>query len=334
MSNPIVHGGGLAAAAARYGGRIEDWLDLSTGINPCPPDLPPIPSRAWHRLPDKELEADARLAAQAFYRSGSRLPLPVPGTQSVIQILPRLVPADRPVAVVGPTYGEYQRVLALAGFEVRSVSSVGEIDDRHGLAVVVNPNNPDGRRHDRAELLAAAERLSAAGGWLVVDEAFGDLKPAASLAGDDVANLLVFRSFGKFFGMAGIRLGFVIAAEDVVERVAGWLGPWAVSGPALSLAAQLFRSDSAPISAVIAERSGALARVLQGANLQVAGGAGLFMLVDHPNAATLHEHLCRAHILTRRFDYAPTWLRFGLAPDAAGDGRLANALSSWRMGDQ
>lgn len=330
MSNPIVHGGGLAAAAARYGGRIEDWLDLSTGINPCPPLIPTVPIRAWHRLPDKELEAEARLAAREFYGSGPRLPLPVPGTQSVIQLLPRLVTAGRSVAVLGPTYGEYARVLALAGFEVHGVSSVEEINARHGLAVVVNPNNPDGRRHDRADLLAAAERLASAGGWLVVDEAFGDLEPGASLAGEDMPNLLVFRSFGKFFGLAGIRLGFVIASDEVADQFAGWLGPWAVSGPALSVAAQLLRGDSEPIRSVISERSEALATVLHAAGLRVAGGAGLFMLVDEADASGLHDHLCHRHILTRRFDYAPTWLRFGLSPDTTGDARLAQALSSWR----
>ncbi len=172
MSAPIVHGGGITAAAATFGGRPEDWLDLSTGINPCPVALPDIPARAWHRLPDRHLIDEARRAARDHYRSGEILPLPVPGTQSVIQLLPRLVEADRlvggtdnsvavtdnrvavtdnrvavtdnRVAVVSPTYGEYARAFASAGFAVDAVDDIAAIGAGHRLAVVVNPNNPDG----------------------------------------------------------------------------------------------------------------------------------------------------------------------------------------------
>lgn len=331
MSGAIVHGGGIAAAARLYGGRPEDWLDLSTGINPCPPELPEIPARAWHRLPDRELEAAAREAARGVYQSGERLPLPVPGTQSAIQLLPRLADPARRVAIVAPTYGEYARAFQLAGFAVDAVTSLAEIDARHGLAVVVNPNNPTGRTFLSEDLAALAVRLQLTGGWLVVDEAFGDIDPQASLAGRTEANLIVLRSFGKFFGMAGIRLGFVIADDSVTTRFADWLGPWAVSGPALSIAAALFAADRQLISDRIAERCVALQRILLDAGLQIAGGAGLFVLVEDPDAAALHAHLCAAHILTRRFDYAPTWLRFGLVPDDKGDARLATALAQWRQ---
>ncbi|NKN37846.1 threonine-phosphate decarboxylase [Agrobacterium sp. a22-2] len=331
MSAAIVHGGGIAAAATLYGGRPEDWLDLSTGINPCPPELPDIPARAWHRLPDRELEAAARLAAKGFYQSGERLPLPVPGTQSAIQLLPRLADPAKRVAIVSPTYGEYGRVFAQAGFAVDAVTSLEEIDTRHGLVVVANPNNPTGRTFSSADLAALAARLQPSGGWLVVDEAFGDIAPLASMAGRTDANLIVLRSFGKFFGMAGIRLGFVIADDSVTARLADWLGPWAVSGPALAIATALFSADRQPIHARIIERCAALQQILGGARLRIAGGAGLFALVEDPDAAALHAHLCAAHILTRRFDYAPTWLRFGLAPDDEGDARLAAALDDWRQ---
>lgn len=331
MSGAIVHGGGIAVAAKLYGGRPGDWLDLSTGINPCPPALPEIPARAWHRLPDRELEEAAREAARAFYRSGERLPLSVPGTQSAIQLLPRLADPAKRVAILSPTYGEYARAFGLAGFSVDHVTSLEEIDARYGLVVVVNPNNPTGRSVSSLELAALAARLQLSGGWLVVDEAFGDIEPLASLAGRTDANLIVLRSFGKFFGMAGIRLGFVIADDSVTSRFADWLGPWAVSGPALAIATALLSADRQPIHDGIAERCVALQRILLDAGLQIAGGAGLFALVDDPDAAGLHAHLCAAHILTRRFDYAPTWLRFGLAPDEKGDSQLAAALGDWRQ---
>ncbi|MBU0739866.1 MAG: threonine-phosphate decarboxylase CobD [Alphaproteobacteria bacterium] len=330
MSGPIQHGGGLAAASALYGGRIEDWLDLSTGINPCPPDLPEIPMRAWHRLPDQERETASRHAAQRFYRAGHRLPLPVPGTQSVIQLLPRLVPSGARVAVVSPTYGEYARAFTLAGLAVDAISDLNEISKAHGLVVVVNPNNPDGRLHTPTELRALAGDLADRGGMLVVDEAFGDMLPDQSLAGDDSANLIVFRSFGKFFGLAGIRLGFVIAADEVAAQFSEWLGPWAVSGPALVLAERLMSSDTSLIAQQIRSRALALQEILSEAGFTVSGGTELFQLVEDARVGELYRHLCSRQILTRKFDYRPDWLRFGLAPDEAGDTRLREALRTFR----
>lgn len=334
MSGQIVHGGGIGAAAALYGGRPEDWLDLSTGLNPCPPQLPAIPDRIWHRLPDQDLLNETRHAARTFYGYGEILPLPVPGTQSVIQLLPKLVHRERPVAILSPTYGEYGRVLASNGLSVKAVASLDDVDPSSGLVVVVNPNNPTGSLHAPADLLSLADRLAGQGGFLVVDEAFGDCTPETSLAGlvSSRPNLIVFRSFGKFFGLAGLRLGFVIAAGDILERFADWLGPWAVSGPALSVASDLLSADPQPLRRIIAERRAGLGRVLGHAGLKVEGGTSLFALVADPRAAELQTHLCRAHVLTRKFDYAPTWLRFGLAPDTASDERLAAALATWSAG--
>ncbi|EJC66810.1 L-threonine-O-3-phosphate decarboxylase [Rhizobium leguminosarum bv. viciae WSM1455] len=342
MSAPIVHGGGVTAAAAAFGGRPEDWLDLSTGINPCPVALPDIPARAWHRLPDRHLVDEARRAARDHYGSGKILPLPVPGTQSVIQLLPRLIEAgrrvavtdnkiavtDERVAVVSPTYGEYERAFASAGFAVDAVGDVAAIGAGHRLAIVVNPNNPDGLIWPAEKLIALHDRMKAADGLLVVDEAFGDTDPALSLASraPQLSNLIIFRSFGKFFGLAGLRLGFAIARDDILARFEDWLGPWAVSGPALSIAASLLRSDASPIRGRIDERSAGLHAVLKGAGLRMAGGTALFTLVADARAGDIYAHLCRHHILVRKFDYAPDWLRFGLTPDPAADRRLNEAL--------
>lgn len=353
MSAPIVHGGGITEAAARFGGRLEDWLDLSTGINPCPVAVPQVPERAWHRLPDRQTVDDARQAAARYYRTNGVLPLPVPGTQSVIQLLPRLMQfqqtyeavlrpglhgsvkpsANRRVAIFGPTYGEYARVLSAAGFAVDRVEDVDGVGAEHGLVVIVNPNNPTGRAFAPAELLAIAARQKAHGGLLLVDEAFGDLQPELSVAGHvrSEGNLIVFRSFGKFFGLAGLRLGFVVATEPVLQSFADWLGPWAVSGPALTISKALMQGDTKAIAAGILERHAGLGAALDGAGLTRIGGTGLFVLVEHARAALLQERLCEAHILTRKFDYAPTWLRIGLAPDAAGDRRLADALSEMEL---
>ena len=330
MTAPIVHGGGITEAAAVFGGKPEDWLDLSTGINPNPVRLPDIGVQAWHRLPDRHLVDSARHAAARYYRSSSILPLPVPGTQSVIQLLPRLVAPGRRIAIFAPTYGEYARAFASAGFAIDEISSADQLTPDHGLAILVNPNNPTGRAFAPEDVAGMAQRMQGYGGLMLVDEAFGDTARDLSVAGQTAAhgNLIVFRSFGKFFGLAGLRLGFVIAAEPVLSAFQEWLGPWAVSGPALVVAAKLMGWDTQAVQSLILSRSEALAAVLRQAGLTIIGGTPLFTLVDHARAADLHAHLCRQRILTRKFAYAPSWLRIGLAPDAAGDTRLADALRS------
>lgn len=328
MTAPIMHGGGVSVAARLFGGEPADWLDLSTGINPRPVALPEIDPSAWHRLPDKHLEEAARVAASRYYRAGGVMPLPVPGTQAAIQLLPRLTASQSRAAIFAPTYGEYARVLQAAGIIVDLVETVDELTAARAIAVVVNPNNPTGRLFQREEILAMAEAMASHGGLLVVDEAFGDLYPEASVAPHvvDHDNLVVFRSFGKFFGLAGLRLGFVVAPAAVLESFRDWLGPWAVSGPALAIAAKLMEGDTEAIAKRILERKAGLDAVLEGAGLEVIGGAGLFALVDHDRAHDFHAALCEARILTRQFDYNPRWLRIGLAADENGDRRLAEAL--------
>jgi cobalamin biosynthetic protein CobC len=328
MSAPIMHGGGVTEAAAAFGGEPKDWLDLSTGINPNPVSLPDVPVNAWHRLPDRHLVDTARNAAARYYRSGDILPLPVPGTQSVIQLLPRLVAPARRVAIFAPTYGEYARVLLAAGFAVDEISASDQLTPEHGLAILVNPNNPTGRAYPPGEIVALARQMKTTGSTLLVDEAFGDMQPGLSIVPFIAAhdNLIVFRSFGKFFGLAGLRLGFVIAGDPVLSAFREWLGPWSVSGPALVIAAASMNGDTNAVQSAITERRAALEHVLQRAGLKVVGGTPLFTLVEHSQAARLHTQLCRAQILTRKFDYAPSWLRIGLAPDISGDTRLAQAL--------
>ncbi|TPW31299.1 threonine-phosphate decarboxylase CobD [Pararhizobium mangrovi] len=328
------HGGDLDGAIARYGGRPEDWLDLSTGINPLPPILPAIPQSAWARLPDRHLERTARTAAARFYGAAEgTLPLAVPGVQAIIRELPFLMKGGERAAILSPTYGEYSAVLERHGFAVDAITTLDAVDERHGLVVVVNPNNPDGRVTPRGELLSLNERLSARNATLVVDEAFADADPAESLANDagQRAGLVVLRSFGKMFGLAGIRLGFVLARDDTLDRLRERIGPWAVSGPALALASAILGDDTtlAELRETIRARHIATADILAEAGLAVEGKTALFFLVDHLHAGALHDHLARRHILTRPFDYAPRWLRFGLLADRADEARLADALRAF-----
>ena len=330
----VFHGGGVAAAMAAYGGRAEDWLDLSTGINPDMAQLPEIPARVWNRLPDRALEQAARAAARDWYLGGggkdALLPLPVPGTQSFIQILPSLVPSGRPVAILSPTYGEYAHCFRRAGFDVEAIDSPDALRADHGALIAVNPNNPTGRVLTPGDLIALAERMRRQDGHLHVDEAFGDSRRALSIArhAAETEGVTVSRSFGKFFGLAGLRLGFVFAASTVLDAIADELGPWPVSGPALHIANNLLRGDNRDFAARLAARARCLEQVLEGAGLEITGGTDLFKLVRHSDAARLYEHLARSHILVRRFDYAGDWLRIGLTPDEEGDRRLAYALAA------
>lgn len=334
----IFHGGGLSAAMAAYGGTATDWLDLSTGINPEMADLPDMPARVWNRLPDADLDLSLREAARDWYAgaavaTGSNaLPLAVPGTQALIQLLPKRMPAGRPVAILSPTYGEYAHCFRRAGIMVEEIGEFDRLRPDHGAAIVVNPNNPTGRAFQREELIAVAERLRAQGAHLHVDEAFGDMRGEFSIAAYAAATegVTASRSFGKFFGLAGLRLGFVFAVPATLEAIAADLGPWPVSGPALFVANHLLRRDNRAFAARITERAGALQAVLTEHGLEIIGGTDLFKLVRHAAAAKLYEHLARSHILVRRFDYAGDWLRIGLTPDEQGDRRLAEAIASSR----
>ncbi len=326
----VAHGGALADACRAFGGRPADWLDLSTGINPNCVSIPAIDPAAWHRLPDDDLVARAAAAAAVHYGTASEeLPLPVAGTQSVIQVLPALFPG--PVAVLGPTYDEYRFRFQRAGVPIEVISGLEQIDEQHRLVIVVNPNNPDGRVLRRDAIMETAASLEHRDGYLVVDEAFADVDPRQSVAGlaGRQANLVVLRSFGKFFGLAGVRLGFVIATGRILRRIRMEQGPWAVSGPALALAVDVLSNAAIGIAVRqrIVERRRALGNLLDGSGLSLVGGTALFALVREKRAGDLHRELCRRRILTRKFDYQPDWVRFGLAASVDDDARLASALA-------
>jgi cobalamin biosynthetic protein CobC len=234
--------------------------------------------------------------------------------------------------VLGPTYAEHVRVAALVGHSAMEVGDIGQLADAD-LAVVVNPNNPDGRLLAQGALLALADALQSRGGLLVVDEAFMDVAaPDASLAGELApGNIVVLRSFGKFFGLAGLRLGFALAAPDVAARLAAWLGPWAVGGPAIAIG-EAALADVAWAQATrdtLRRESRRLDEMLSKAGLHVAGGTSLFRLARTPAASELYHHLGRAGILVRRFAEQPAWLRFGLPGGEDAWMRLRTALAAF-----
>jgi cobalamin biosynthetic protein CobC len=334
----LEHGGKLRAAALRYGIPIDNWLDLSTGINPngWQGALPPLSS--WSRLPEDE--DDLCAAACAYY--GAVDLLPVAGSQAAIQALPKLRAPSR-VAVLAPSYNEHAHAWRRAGHVVDLVAAE-QLDaaiDNHDVVVVVNPNNPTGVVFEPETLLRWHERLAVRGGWLLVDEAFMDSTPISSLA--VCANrdgLIVLRSLGKFFGLAGARVGFALATETMLQRLAEELGPWTVSGPARWLATQalLDKEWQAAMRVQLQRQSKRLNKLLgdfdlcpDGNNfLFQSGDASLFQSIATPQAKKIHQQLAQQGILTRLFT-DQSRIRFGLPADEAEWQRLQQALAGLKL---
>ncbi len=321
------HGGRLLAAAAQYGIPSERWLDLSTGLNPLPWPVPPLGPEVWARLP----EPDDGLfgAARRYY--GAETLLPVAGSQAAIQALPQLRPRGR-VGVLTPAYAEHAHGWERAGHTVVPLAA-GAIETTLptlDTLVLVNPNNPTGQCFERAQLLAWHERLTARGAWLVVDEAFMDVTPGESLAAESARpGLIVLRSLGKFFGLAGARVGFVLAEQGLLARLDDLLGPWTVAGPAREVArrALLDRDWQEQARLRLCRAQARLAGLLSDARLTSTGGTALFQWIRTNQAESIAKALARQGILVRCFEQ-PASLRFGLPGSEAEWQRLAEALAA------
>jgi cobalamin biosynthetic protein CobC len=307
------HGGGLDAALARFGGERADWLDLSTGINPRPYPLGVLAASSWSALPDREATLRLERAARAFWRvpEGATV-LAAPGASSLIARLPGLRPPGR-VHVPGPTYNEHAASFAAHGWALSD-----DADDPQAR-VLVHPNNPTGRFYGTGDLGAPLT---------VIDESFCDVAPERSLVAEAVRpGVIVLKSFGKFWGLAGLRLGFAIGAADLIAPLAEMLGPWPVSGPALELGARALNDpDWARETRVrLNEDAARLDATLRRAGADVVGGTALFRLVRVGDAVAWHDRLAAERILVRVFPWSEDLIRLGL-PDGDGWARLETAL--------
>ena len=324
----LEHGGRLRLAAQQYEIPLADWLDLSTGINPNGYPVPPLDPACWQRLPE---DGDGLEAAAAAYYGNERV-LALPGSQAAIQILPAFF-SPAAVACLSPIYEEHPQAWVRAGHRLRCLPSLPRaLAAATPNILLCNPNNPTATTLPRNALLDAAAQLQRRGGWLVVDEAFGDADPdncVAPLAGSEQApNLIVLRSLGKFFGLAGARVGFIFGAPEKLDRLREALGPWPLSGPARAVARHaladgVWQAQTRLDLAAAAQRLAALL-----APLGRVSSSALFASVTTENLAALAEHFARRAILLRCFD-APGLLRVGLPGNEAEWQRLTQAINEW-----
>lgn len=322
----LEHGGNLQQAAQRYGRPLADWLDLSTGINPQGYPLPALPASAWQRLP----ETDGRLERVAAEYYGADNVLVTAGSQAIIQTLPRLRPPCR-VRVLAPMYAEHAHAWRQHGHEVSALDTLPDESELAATDVLLlcNPNNPTGRVIAPETLQHWHQVLAARGGWLVVDEAFMDASPELSLAAaSSQPGLIVLRSLGKFFGLAGARVGFLLADQTLMQRCGELLGPWPVSGPARMVAAAALADHGwqQQTRQTLQQQAAQLNALLQQHGLPVSGSTALFSWVPTPQAVNLHSQLAAQGVWLRLFTDTPA-LRFGLPP-AKSWARLAEALSA------
>ncbi|RWX74499.1 threonine-phosphate decarboxylase [Neorhizobium lilium] len=315
VGSPIAHGGNLSHARALFPKAPEPWIDLSTGISPYSYPYSPIPGNAFARLPEPVLAEELKVIAAQAYGAPSAVHVAAgPGTQILLPIIASLTSKRGRAVVLSPTYAEHARAARLAGLDVTETDDLSRLAEAD-LAVIVNPNNPTGRIVPKSDLRALAAKMRAKGGLLVVDEAFHDVSEAESVANAvEEGGLVVLKSFGKFYGMAGLRLGFALAHPDLVGLLEDRLGPWAVSGPALHVASEALADEAwrQAMRVRLASDATRLDSLLAAAGISVFGGTSLFRLIRDAKADALFHHLGERGILTRRFEERPEDLRIGL----------------------
>ncbi len=323
----VFHGGDLSKASVRFGEPAEGWVDLSTGINPRPWWVEPAMLDGLDSLPDSaRLNSLLTAAAVAYGAGDADCIVAAPGTQSLIQWLPRLRRTGR-TAIVSPTYGEHAAAWKLAGHEVVEVGYLPAATD-FDVVVVTRPNNPDGRSPDLADVAALARDMASKDGLLVVDEAFADLDGSTSVAAQAQDGLIALRSFGKFYGLPGLRLGFAVCDPVTAKAITAALGPWPVSSLAADIGAAALadRSWQDQTRSWLADGARRLDILLTGAGLDIIGGTDLYRLASRKDAMKLYEQLGRAGIYVRPFPENPSWLRFGLPGTAEHWTRLEKAM--------
>lgn len=329
MSALRFHGGQIDAARRAYPAAALPWLDLSTGLNPVPWPVPPSLAIDLRALPGTAALAALEEAADAAFGARGTAIAALPGAEIGLHLLATMN-LPQPIRIVAPAYGSYASAFPAAA--AIAPAAIDEEATRGGTILLGNPNNPDGQIHDPALLMRVAKQLQMLGGALIVDEAFADVDPAIALLPHLETDLpvMVLRSFGKFFGLAGVRLGFACGAPALVAAMRARIGSWPVSATAIAIGTAAYRDTGWAIAARadIAARSARLDALLARHGLSASGNCPLFRLIEDDRAGALFEMLAQAGILTRPFDYRPDWLRIGLPGSDTDFERLDRALAN------
>lgn len=323
----LEHGGNLAAAAKQYGIPLECWLDLSTGINPNNYPIAETPTSVWQKLP---LADDGLIeAACAYY--GCQFALPTAGSQAALQVLP-LLRATSKVAMPTFMYQEHANAWQRHGHRVIRFDAYPDENTVKNADVVLlcNPNNPTGIEFSVKDLLNWHSQLAKRGGWLVVDEAFIDATPEHSIAQHaHLEGLFVLRSLGKFFGLAGARVGFLLGSEQTLTSAQEEIGPWTITGPSRLIAKQALMDKiwQEKMRLLLPDSSQRLLELLTQYCLVPSASTALFQFVQTSQAMLWQHHLAKQGIWVRLFNEIPA-LRFGLPPDDGWE-RFETALKNF-----
>ncbi|MFI1433242.1 Rv2231c family pyridoxal phosphate-dependent protein CobC [Streptomyces lydicus] len=336
------HHGDAEVRAADGGGDLTDLaVNVRTGTPPAW-----LKARIAASLDSLAAYPDGRAARRAVAeRHGlpAERVLLTSGAAEAFVLLARAVRAVRPV-VVHPQFTEPEAALRDAGHDVGRVLLTerdgfrldpGAVPDDADLVVVGNPTNPTSVLHPAATLA----RLARPGRTLVVDEAFMDAVPGEqeSLAGrTDLPGLVVLRSLTKTWGLAGLRIGYVLAAPETVAALERAQPLWPVSSPALTAAEACsgpaaLAEAAAAAEQIAADRAHLLARLAGFRQIRVAGpAAGPFVLIRLPGAAGVRAGLRARGFAVRRGDtfpgLGPDWLRLAVRDRATTD-RFTSALA-------
>lgn len=319
----LEHGGNLKYAAQQYGISHEAWLDLSTGINPNQYPIPDIPPNAWQWLPENY---DGLIESACEYYGCHSL-LPTAGTQAAIQILPRLRPACH-IAMPENMYQEHAHAWQRNGHLVSLIEKPNaDILQQVDVLLLCNPNNPTGKRYSKNQLLSWHQQLAPRDGWLIVDEAFMDTSPEDSISSEThLFGLFVLRSLGKFFALAGARVGFLLGQKEVLAQAEEILGPWSIAGASRYIANHALKNHTWQNATrkALQENSQQLRKMLQQYGLPPQGGTDLFQYLSHSQAIAIHDALAKQGVWVRLFKETSA-LRFGL-PESNQWNTLEHAL--------
>ena len=303
------HGGDIDNAIKKYGGNKDSWIDLSTGINPHYYPYTIINAHQLKNLPCKNDIDNLNKLAKKYFQTSANVTA-VSGAQAGINILPFLLP-NKTVSILSPTYNEYQNVFSNNLTKISNVENLSELKNSQ-IAIVCNPNNPDGKLYSNEDLLEISKNVE----YLIIDESYIDQYPEKSLSKkiDDQSNIIIIRSFGKFFGLAGIRLGFLISNKELNKKIEFLIGTWPISNIAINIANKALKDDIWIMNTIsfLKEGSYFLDCLASEVSWKVVGGTNLYRLYETPNAEHAQYKLANFRIWSRRFIYSKKWIRLGI----------------------